>query len=162
MRRCWKATRVRVQLVTLDNGEPHLQFKLPWAHNATSMKDNYQQAKNVLLRLRCNWKTILKFVPNIVRKSKPPLLKDISSRFLIALCRKRMTHLNLGATFLASTQHKQSFELCMMQPEKTQRRVTQWFACARPNLYAVTKINSYPFWGEKTWHRRRYSQCFFK
>jgi len=41
-----------VKLVTLDNGEPHLQFNLPWAHDPAIMKDNYWQAKNVLLRLR--------------------------------------------------------------------------------------------------------------
>ena len=41
-----------VQLVTLDNGESHLQFSLPWARDPAIMRENYQQAKNVLLKLR--------------------------------------------------------------------------------------------------------------
>ena len=41
-----------VKLVTLDNGEHHLQFNLLWARNPIVMRDNYQQAKNVLVRLR--------------------------------------------------------------------------------------------------------------
>ena len=41
-----------VELVTLESGEAHLQFKLPWSRNPVIKKDNYGQAKSVLLRLR--------------------------------------------------------------------------------------------------------------
>ena len=40
------------KLVTLDNGEHHLQFNLPWARDPVVMQDNYQQAKNVFVKLR--------------------------------------------------------------------------------------------------------------
>ena len=43
-----------VKLVSLDNGEHHLQFNLPWARDPVVMHDNFQQAKNVLVRLRRN------------------------------------------------------------------------------------------------------------
>ena len=43
--------RNNVQVITLENGEAHLQFKLPWPRNPVAMKDDYDQAKSVLLRL---------------------------------------------------------------------------------------------------------------
>ena len=36
----------------LDNGETHFQFRLPWAKDPTIMKDNFEQAKDTLLRTR--------------------------------------------------------------------------------------------------------------
>ena len=41
-----------VKLVELNNGEKHLQFPLPWAHDPASMPNNYTQAKRALLSLQ--------------------------------------------------------------------------------------------------------------
>ena len=44
--------RNTVEEIKLDNGETHLQFRLPWAKDPTIMKDNFKQAKDALLRKR--------------------------------------------------------------------------------------------------------------
>ena len=44
--------RNTVEEIKLDNGETHLQFRLPWAKDPTTMKDNFEQAKDALLRTR--------------------------------------------------------------------------------------------------------------
>ena len=41
-----------VTLVEVSNGEKHLQFPLPWAHDPATMPNNYAQAKRALLNLR--------------------------------------------------------------------------------------------------------------
>ena len=41
-----------VKEVTLEDGKTHLQFRLPWAEDPSKMKDNFEQAKTALLRLR--------------------------------------------------------------------------------------------------------------
>ena len=44
--------RDNVQFVTKENGEVHLQFNLSWARDPATMKNNYYQVKNVLLKPR--------------------------------------------------------------------------------------------------------------
>ena len=41
-----------VTLVEVSNGEKHLQFPLPWAHDPATMPNDYTQAKRALLNLR--------------------------------------------------------------------------------------------------------------
>ena len=41
-----------VQLITLSDGKSHLQFSLSWSRDPAIMKDNYSQARDVLLRLK--------------------------------------------------------------------------------------------------------------
>ena len=51
-----KFYRDTVEKVVLENGETHLQFKLPWAKDPKSMPNNYFQAKTALMKLQSKLK----------------------------------------------------------------------------------------------------------
>ena len=136
-----------VQLVTLENRESHLQFRLPWAHDPATMKENYQQAKNLLLKLRGK----LEGQPELAVKYSEKIETAIDKGHIVRVPDKVLQKEEKNPS-------KPRYYIPHFNTSQLKFRVVydvdiaKWTSEAWSNLYAVIEIHPYMFRREDAWH----------